>query len=53
MKLSIEESKVTWYKVFIESENNHFERRFREILSKFFSISLILNPKTKVYKWRP
>jgi len=52
-KLCYEEHKIQWYKVFTELENNRFESRFKEILSKLFSptqISLMLHPKAKVYK---
>jgi len=55
-KLCNEEYKIQWYKVFTELENDRFESRFKEILSKLFSptqISLMLHPKAKVYKWTP
>jgi len=55
-KLCNEEHKIQWYKVFTELENNRFESRFKEILSKLFSptqVSLMLHPKAKVYKWTP
>lgn len=56
-KLCNAEYKIQWCKVYYtELENNRFESRFKDILSKLFlptQISLMLHPKAKVYKWTP
>lgn len=52
--ITIKEHRNKWYQKFIDLENNRFECRFGEILSKLFTptqIDLILHPKKKVYRW--
>lgn len=54
--IRIQNEKIEYYKHFVNLENQRFESRFSDILSKFFTstqINQILHPSKKVSKWLP
>ena len=54
--IQMQNEKIEYYKQFVNLENQRFESRFSDILSKLFTstqISQILRPSKKVSKWLP
>jgi len=54
--IQMKNQKIEYYKQFVNLEDQRFESRFSDILSKLFTctqINQILHPSKKVPKWLP